>query len=346
MSRINRINKYKDHRSQMSSYEDIIADLRGGCGEFEVSTSGSTGTPKLIKLRRCVMERSARRSISWFGLSEKDYLYSCISPDTIGGKMMCMRAYMCGADFGWETPSNAPSMRSTDARGNIREISLVSVVPSQMIYVTRHVDDFRHVRRFLVGGQAVPSDLVRNIELLGLHAWESYGMTETASHIALRRVSADVQPFRPLEGINISQDQRGCLVIEGAGEEPVITNDLVTVNPDGSFYVIGRADDVIITGGKKVHPSSLEQEIGNLLSLECRYMIIGLPDDKWGEKVVLVLEGVHLDAAGILGMLHTLRRSMEGWKCPKEIVVVDEFAASLGSKLKRREIRRQVMEMQ
>lgn len=329
----------------MSSYEDILADLRDGRGEFEVRTSGSTGTPKLINLKRSVMERSARRSISWFGLSERDYLFSCISPDTIGGKMMCMRAYMCGADFGWEAPSNAPSMQCKDARGRIREIALVSVVPSQMLYVTQHADTFKHVRGYLVGGQALPPDLVRNIGLLGLDAWESYGMTETASHIALRRVRIDTEPFRPLDGISISQDQRGCLVIEGVGEEPVVTNDLVTVNPDGSFYVTGRADDVIITGGKKVHPEPLEQEIGHILSLECRYMIVGLPDDKWGEKVVLVLEGVHLDAAAIRGMLLALRRSLEGWRCPKEIVVLDDFAAVPGSKLRRREIRKQVMEI-
>lgn len=329
----------------MSSYDDFITGLRDGCEEFEIRTSGSTGTPKLIKLKRYVMEQSARRTVAWFGLTEKDYLYSCISPDTVGGKMMCMRAYICGADFGWESPSNTPSMRCVDGHGNIREISLVSVVPSQMRYVTRNIDAFRHVRGFLIGGQSLPEDLVLSIEHLGLHAWESYGMTETASHIALRPVSSVVSPFRPLDGIEISQDQRGCLVIEGVGEEPVVTNDLVTVNPDGSFYVTGRADDVIITGGKKVHPEPLEQEIGHILSLECRYMIVGLPDDKWGEKVVLVLEGVHLDAAAIRGMLLALRGSLEGWRCPKEIVVLDDFEAVPGSKLRRREIRKQVMEI-
>lgn len=328
----------------MSSYEDFIVGLRSGCTEFEVRTSGSTGTPKLIKLKRRDMERSARRSIAWLGLSDKDFLYSCISPDTVGGMMMCLRALICSADFGWEIPSNSPTMRSEDSRGIIREISLVSVVPSQMVYVTQHADDFRHVKVFLIGGQALPDNLARDIERLGLDAWESYGMTETASHIALRRVSSLAHPFIPLDGIGISQDERGCLVIEGACDEAVVTNDLVTINADGSFCVRGRADEVIITGGKKVHPALLEREIGRILSLGGRYMVLGLPDDKWGEKVVLVLEGMCLDSVAIRGMLHRLRVNLEGWKCPKEIIVLDAFASAPGAKLRRRDVRRQVME--
>ncbi len=162
-------------------------------------TSGSTGTPKEIHLAKETMEQSALRTNQSFHIDEKSYLHSCISPDFIGGKMMMIRSLIAGSEFGWEIPSNKPL---NDYFG--RDITLLAVVPSQMHFILDKIASLPSIQYILIGGAPIPPALRKRIAESGLIAYESYGMTETASHIALRKVETEVKPFRTLDAMKAS----------------------------------------------------------------------------------------------------------------------------------------------
>ncbi|MBD5371162.1 MAG: AMP-binding protein [Bacteroides sp.] len=337
------------------TYKEFIEEWESESGFCAVTTSGSTGTPKSIRLPKALMRLSALRTISFFCLGPSTRLHSCISPDFIGGKMMAVRALICGAEFSWEEPSNHPLVPA-DASG--RMPSLVSVVPSQMLAVVEGIESGRHPRwaepRYLVGGAPLPTGLRRRISALGLEAWESYGMTETASHIAVRRIGVAEEGFRPLPGVKVGASESGCLVIdqgyrpEGpSGEEdnplfstPLSTNDIAELAPDGSFSILGRADNVIISGGKKIHPEMVEKRLSPYMEGR-EYMLTGVPDPKWGTRAELLVERLSPSDSPSPSALLDRLRSLPGGviprhELPKAIRVVDSLPRTPNGKLRRK----------
>lgn len=281
-------------------------------------TSGSTGVPKSIYLPKREMLRSAERTISFFGLHPGATLYSCISPDYIGGKMMGIRALALGYDparednrtrFCYETPSNRPLSEAT-----VNRIDLLAVVPSQMQWIVDHQEMMPEFGAILVGGSSIPKSLREAIEDSGLPAWESYGMTETSSHIALRKIKKEPAPFTPLQGIRVSSEE-GALAIEMEGWQRIETNDMVHIYADGGFEILGRKDNVIISGGKKIHPEKVEDLLREGLGIDVA--ITSREDKKWGEKVVLVLESSELSDEEIIGVCKGL---LDNYLVPKEII--------------------------
>lgn len=196
---------------------------------------------------------------------------------------MMVRALECGGSFTWEHPSNRPL---SDYTGD--PIDLLCVVPSQMRHILQNMDTLHETGAILIGGSPIPDDLRIQIAQSRLQCWETYGMTETASHVAIRRVSEPQQPFEPLPGINLLQNASGCLEIEIPGWRHFITNDVVKMDSEGRFSILGRADNVIITGGLKVHPEQVEATLRPHLPFD--FMITSEPDDKWGERVVMLAD--------------------------------------------------------
>lgn len=312
------------------TFEEFIAQWNDGFPYIPVHTSGSTGTPKEILLAKSIMQRSALRTIKYFNISPEWRLHSCISPDFIGGKMVAVRALAADCRFTYETPSNSPVMSTREG-----PIDLVSVVPSQLVYVIDRPELFTNVRRYLVGGSPLPLGMRELIAERGLKVWESYGMTETASHIAVRRVTDENNLFEPLPGISVSTDSRNCLVIKGAVETPVVTNDIAEISPDGRFSIIGRIDNVIISGGRKIMPEIIEDKIRKITGLTSPMILTGIPDPKWGMRPVLYIEGTPLNGTECRNMMANLRNKLDGWECPKEIYFVDTLARTPNGKLLR-----------
>lgn len=310
------------------TYQEFLNEWRGASDSIECMTSGSTGKPKRILLPKREVERSARRTIDFFGLGGESILYSCISPDYIGGKMMAVRAELCGGTLKWETPSNTP-LRGHD--GAVTD--LLAVVPSQMRHILDRPELFRSLRHIIIGGSAIPPGLRKRIASSGLDAWETYGMTETASHVALRKVSAEETGFVPLDGITVGLEEDGRLRIDIKGWTTVVTNDIARVHADGSFSIIGRADNVIVTGGKKVHPEELEMLIEREFGFPA--LVASLPDEKWGEKVILVTEdrGKTPDES----ILRYCRKEMPPHCVPKQIIHNDICRTASGKKCRDKE---------
>ncbi|MDE6578264.1 MAG: AMP-binding protein, partial [Muribaculaceae bacterium] len=256
------------------TFEDFKEEWNNDSGVISARTSGSTGNPKLIELDKAFVKESAVRTINFFGLNSSSRLHSCVGADFIGGKMMAGRSFVTDCHFTWETPSNRPLERMS---GNDK-LTLIALVPSQMIHILENLDRMPEIDYFLIGGSSIPRKLREAISEAGLQAWESYGMTETASHIALRKIEKDEGWFEALPGITLASDERGCLVIKFENGIKVTTNDNVIFKDSRHFRITGRADNVIITGGKKVNPEEIENKLEDLFHGDI--LLTGRDDDK------------------------------------------------------------------
>ncbi len=309
------------------TFEEFLDEWKNEAPYITVKTSGSTGQPKTIKLNKEFVRASARRTNSYFSISERSRLHSCVAADYIGGKMMAVRSELVDCRFTWETPSNRP----LSSLGKEEEIDLLAVVPSQMLHIVNNIDTLPELKAIIIGGAPLHPKLKRRIIESGLNAFETYGMTETASHIALRRVAADEEWFKPLQGIGVSLDERGCLAIYFESGESIVTNDIAQLSPDGGFRIMGRYDNVIITGGKKVNPEDLELRIAPFI--EGNFIITSSPDEKWGERIVLRIEGRPEDASSII---RKLRQIVMPYELPKDVEWVERLPRTPNGKLLRR----------
>lgn len=313
------------------TYDEFLEQWRSEEGFIIAHTSGSTGTPKEIRLPKGMMRRSAERTIAYFGISPQSRLHSCIAADFIGGKMMAVRAEVSGAAFSSETPSNRPLGGFSAAD----RLDLVSVVPSQMRHVIDRYDEMPRVGAFLIGGSAIHPELRQAIVDRGVTAYESYGMTETASHIALRPVDAGDAPFSLLPGVSVSADDDGCLVID-LGEDGIVrTNDMVRFcDPERrTFRIVGRRDHVIVTGGKKVNPMEVEAAVAGLFP-GVDICVTSRPDPLWTSRVVLLAEcpDCALDRPSLT---ERMRELLPPWAVPKEIIAVERLPRTASGKIKR-----------
>lgn len=316
------------------TYEDFRLQWLDEAGDVEVMTSGSTGAPKRITLSRGFMTESALRTNDFFNINEDSILHSCISPDTIGGKMVMVRAITAGCGFRCEQPSNRPVISHADDE----RVTLVSVVASQMLHIVEHPQHYRHVDTFLLGGSPVDSRLRNMIAASGFKVYESYGMTETASHIALRKIKSDEpEAFQPLAGIKVELDERGCLVILYPDGKRIVTNDMATLTPDGGFHITGRFDSMIITGGKKVNPLEVERLLADYLDIP--FLITSRPDIKWGARVVAVVRAPESDASTVEAALEKAAATLPHYLLPKEVVYVSELPELPSGKPDRRPLK-------
>lgn len=327
------------------TFEEFLAEWRNEVPAIRVRTSGSTGTPKTISLDKEFVRGSGRRTNSFFNITSASRLHSCVGAQFIGGKMMAVRSELARCRFTWETPSNTPLSGITPDE----VIDLLAVVPSQMLHIVEHMEALPKINAIIIGGSAIHPQLRDKIIASGLNAYETYGMTETASHIALRKIEGDEEWFKPLKGIKISLDDRGCLVIDFERGENVVTNDLAEINSESGFKILGRYDNVIVTGGKKVHPEDVERRIASLI--KGNFIITSLPDEKWGERIVLRIErGESLEASKDTSsgvetkckempraseLLKLLKTILEPYEVPKEIEWVNRLERTPNGKLRR-----------
>lgn len=315
----------------------FIEEWNSGEG-ISAFTSGSTGAPKEISLTQQQIVRSAKRTLNFFGISKKNRLHCAISFEFIGGKMMIARSLIAGCRLTFSSPSLAPSPPDG-------EVALMSVVAAQMPHILSHREEFATVKAFLIGGSAIDNRLWDRIVASGINAWESYGMTETASHIAIRRIvgNSDRRPrFVALPGIRLSAGPDGCLVITD-GDIRVETNDLTRIFPDGSFILTGRKDDVIVSGGLKILAPDVENALRPFMSSGVAQFIIGsLPDEVWTSRLVLVC----VPENGIEDY-YELKKSLEQSlefipeqvlprkKRPKEVYIMKNLPLTPSGKIKR-----------
>lgn len=241
--------------------EEFLAQWNDDSPTMEVRTSGSTGTPKLIYIEKVRMRASARMTCDFLELKPADTALLCMPLDYIAGKMMVVRALERNLKLLSVEPSGHPLADNTLSNLNESIVHLAAMVPLQVwntLQVPEERERLHHIKHLIIGGGAIPRELEQELRTLPINVWSSYGMTETLSHIALRRISEDY--YSPLPDISLSQDQDDCLIINAPSlcAQTLYTNDIVRFHGKDHFQIIGRRDNTICSGGIKIQIEQVE----------------------------------------------------------------------------------------
>lgn len=273
--------------------EEFLAEWHNESPTVLVHTSGSTGKPKPMYVEKRRMEASARITCQFLGLKPGDTALLCMSLDYIAGKMMVVRAQTWGLRLIVVKPSGNPLGTVTEP------VDFAAMVPMQVynsLQVPEEREKLKQIKHLIIGGGAIDDALAKELAGFPNHVWSTYGMTETLSHIALRRLNGSEASdwYTPFEGVTLSQTDEGCLVIDAPAvhDGPLVTNDIVELSEKG-FRILGRKDNVICSGGIKIQIEEVERLLKPHLSAP--FMITKRADKKFGEQVVLLTESMDMD---------------------------------------------------
>jgi len=299
-----------------------------------VQTSGSTGEPKPIELPKSVMQKSAERTIEYFGLQKNDRLLLSLPCRYIAGKMMVVRAIVGQMNLVAVDPA-------TDFEFLIQEnFDFGAMVLNQVFKLLEQpsgIEKLQNIHNLLIGGSGISSAMEAQISSLSSRVVITYGMTETASHIAIRELSGIRKSdfYRCLPGISVSLSETDCLQIHlPEFSESLQTNDLAELQSDTSFQILGRSDSVIISGGIKYSPEALEKKLEQVINE--RFVISSVPDEKLGEKLTLVIEGNPQDTAILEQKINDLLTAFER---PKVICFLEHFPTTISGKIMRKDLK-------
>ncbi|KGL63969.1 AMP-binding protein [Polaribacter sp. Hel1_85] len=287
-----------------------------------VKTSGSTGVPKEIKLLKVQMVNSALATGKYFDLKENTSVLLCLPIEYIAGKMMLIRALT----LGWCL--DVVEVNSNPLNGIQKKYDFSAMVPLQL---ENSINDLYKIKKLIVGGGVVSKQLQQKIKKSTCNIFATYGMTETITHIAVKKLNnLIVSPnfYQVLPNVKIYKDARSCLVINASevSSEIVFTNDIVDLISDNQFDWLGRFDNVINSGGVKLHPERIEEKLSKIIT--ARFFVAGVSDEKLGEKLVLVVEG-KLEAIELKNV------NLSKFEIPKEIYFVDAFIETKTKKIQR-----------
>ena len=269
----------------------------------EVKTSGSTGEPKRMLVEKRRMLNSARITCDFLGLKAGDTALLCMSTDYIAGKMMVVRSIERGLKL-IEVPPSGHPLNNSQLSTLHSPLSFAAMVPMQ-VYNTLQVPEEREwlmqIRHLIIGGGAIDEAIEAELRTFPHAVWSTYGMTETLSHIALRRISGPEASewYTPFRTVKLSTTSEGCLVIDAPEVcvQTLTTNDIVELKPDGRFRILGRKDNVICSGGIKIQMEEVETCLKKYMRVP--YIISKRKDEKFGEIVVLLTEGDTAEAKAV-----------------------------------------------
>ncbi|MCK9451541.1 MAG: AMP-binding protein [Bacteroidales bacterium] len=298
-------------------------------------SSGSTGPPKQILLSKKAMSISAKMTGDFFGFDSTKKLFLCLSPNYIAGKMMIVRALV------WEMNLIIGDTAANPLAALDQQIDFSAMVPLQLSKIIAETPEKLDLfRTIIIGGSAIADSLEQQLQQFETAFFHTYGMTETMSHIALRKINgADKSDwFTALPNVEISVDDRRCLQInvEKLGIKNLITNDIVSVNEDGKFKIIGRVDDVIISAGAKIHPLLIEQKLQKHISNQL--LLLGKRDEAAGEIAVLVIEG-NFTIKEIYDFWKKLASILPAQEMPRQLHFVDQIPLLASGKADRKLLR-------
>ncbi len=289
--------------------------------EIAVKTSGSTGTPKHYNVKKERFICSAQRTCDFFQLKTGDQAFLCISPEYIGGKMMLVRSMVRGLDITLGNLSSFPFESK-------RPYDFAAFVPLQINrIIEKDIDYLKQIKNIIIGGGVLNSKTEQKLVESGINAYVTFGMTETLSHIALRKIGEE--EYQVLDGIVISIDDENRLIIQDpkvAEKEVLQTNDIVELLSSHSFKWIGRYDNIINSGGIKLNPETIERKLNK--TIHSPFFIAKEADEKLGERLILVIESdkpsesIQFD-------------SLDRFEKPKKVYHVEKFIYTETKKINR-----------
>lgn len=314
---------------QKSTINSFIDELRNDAPFITCHTSGSTGSPKAIRISKEALVLSAENTIGFFDLKPKYKASLCISVDFIAGKMMLVRALIGGMHLE-VYPANA------SIGDHLLPSDFIALFPIQLqgIMNTRGgLAKLKQCRNILIGGAQISKELEKELIKNKITVYQSYGMTETVSHIALKKTGyLQETHYKAIEGVSF-KTLDDCLIIHYPKMSTTVikTNDLVELKDAHHFKWIGRNDFVINSGGYKISPEIIEDKIQTILSNEI--LLTGINDSEFGEKVGLIIKGkkdsINIRKADLKSILHP-------YEIPKMVTFISSFERTSNGKLDRK----------
>ncbi|RDC62572.1 AMP-binding protein [Adhaeribacter pallidiroseus] len=313
-----------------------------GVQEIAINTSGSTGAPKLITLTRRQMEISARYTLQALHLQENDHALVCINTEYIGGIMMLVRGLIGNLHLTILEPIGNP-FRYLPPNGP-EQYEFGSFVPLQLQAILTESPEKKYLldqmKGMLVGGAPLSADLNKQIQEIAAPVYHTYGMTETASHVALKKLNGS-QPdryFRATPTVQLAQDNRGCLTITGelTNKQLITTNDLVNLVSEHEFEWLGRVDNTINSGGIKIQAEKVEVYLAQVLAelqIDRRSFITAVPDEKLGQRVIALLEGAKLTTDQEKEIKRQLKHLLHKFEVPKAFQYAKAFCTTGSGKI-------------
>ncbi|MEH6406171.1 MAG: AMP-binding protein [Leeuwenhoekiella sp.] len=290
-----------------------------------VNTSGSTGEPKTIKLYKKHMVNSAHATGKHFKLDADTTALLCLPSRYIAGKMMLVRAMI----LGWRLDLVPPMANPLD--NVFKRYDFCAMTPFQL---DNSVARLHLISKLIVGGGPFSESLKKMVKDVDTKVYETYGMTETITHIAVKRINSKKRregevPFKTLSKVTVSQDERGCLVIKApkVSTDPIITNDIVDLISYKKFIWLGRVDNVINSGGIKLFPEQIENKLAS--TIDVPFFIASEGDEKLGEKLILVMETQNTEAAQIDFT------ALGKYEVPKAVYCTSAFVRTRNGKVQR-----------
>lgn len=318
--------KFRKNLSEGHSIERFLETFLDEKEDFHVYTSGSTGKPKGIRIQKEYMETSAQKTLDFLGINKGDKALLCLPTDKIAGIMMLVRWFVGRLDL---YPVEATARPLEKAEG---EFDFAAMVPYQ---VSASLDQLHRIRKLIIGGASINPSLEEKLQSLPSKIYQTYGMTETISHVAMRRVNGQrrSQSYEAMPGVSFSLDSRSCLVINSPeiGVKSLVTNDVVELESPERFIWKGRYDNVVNSGGVKLHPELIEKKIG---PLKVEYFLAGIPDKGLGEKLVMLVESEEEFGPEYFEEAFT---ALDIYEKPKEIIGVASFSKTPNGKIRRKE---------
>ncbi|NEN22932.1 AMP-binding protein [Cryomorpha ignava] len=316
--------EYSIHNANSALTLEFARELFTESDGIFVQTSGSTGNPKDIFFSKLAVVISAQATNSFFGLSEKSIAVLPLPLQYIAGKMMVARAIVGGYNLIVIEASSNPDLSRIQA-------DFMPVTPFQMINIIENQpESLSQIGTYLIGGGAPSAALIAKINQVDLNAYASFGMTETLSHFALANLknTTDSPIYKPVEGAKIRARKDGTLEVNWPGitDGWLHTNDIAEID-NGGFRWLGRADNLINSGGVKIIPERVEQILDNYI--RSPFFVAGVPHKTLGQELVLVSEEeIDLDLTSIKWDFK--------YQKPKRILVIHPFLRTVSGKIKRR----------
>jgi O-succinylbenzoic acid--CoA ligase len=278
------------------------------------------------------MEVSAKATLDFLGVEPGATALLCLPISYIAAKMMVVRAFIGKMDLYCVPPSLNPVSPWTPY------LDFVAFTPAQLgklMETGTGMGFLKKIGKIILGGGPVPQALEEKSQRLEAPVWHTYGMTETMSHIALRKVNGTDRSefFYPMPGVHIGQNPDACLTIEAPhlGVLDLETNDIVELQNDGGFRVLGRKDHVVNSGGVKLFPEQIEHKLSSIIAQP--FYISSLPDPNLGEKLVLFIESATPKDGEIQKLQARIKEKLTGFEVPKEIHFLEKFNRTESGKI-------------
>ncbi|HEX8547137.1 MAG TPA: AMP-binding protein [Cytophagaceae bacterium] len=313
--------------------------LQGKKGFFQIQTSGSTGEPKIIDIEREKMSLSAFMTSKTLHLKPNIDVLVCLNTNYIGGLMMLVRCL--------ENKMNAFVVHpTTDLAATLdkNKFQFAAFVPLQIEKLLedrdRGLNRLQSIDTIIIGGAPMNQELETKLAVLPNNIYQTFGMTETVSHVALKKVEGRNSTYTALQGVKFSTNQFGCLVVSSGLTDgrPLVTNDIVELISEKEFIWVGRRDNIINSGGIKVSPEKIEEIIAKAFSsfqLSPNFFIYGIPDDRFGEIIALAIEGEPLPKKVETDLLEKIKDDSEKYLFPKLIRYAAKFIYTSTGKIDR-----------